>query len=147
MVVKSLNIVTEEKAKKSKEVCSRFFITINTNKTDKAFADKLLKAYHLWYEYMDNPKAQLLKFLSGTPEYEKIKSISVDLVTEVGSIQGRYHIHSIIDIIHETKLQIKLDKLRTFINAATGTNCHVDIKYVRDSKITLQDYIRKNPVN
>jgi hypothetical protein len=147
MVQKQLNVVGDVKEKKSKTKLSRFFITINSNKTDPIFGAKLQKAYSLWYQYLDDPKADLIKFVSGeAKDMTKVLGMNVDMVLERGPLQGKYHIHSIVDITHETKVQINLSKLRSFMNLVIGSPCHINIVYVKDVRVSLMQYLQKSPV-
>src|SRR5579883_2576455 len=95
---------------KTVEHISRFFITINTNKTDIKQIKPLKKAYEGFYQNLD----RFITYLD--TENKSINEISDDPVIGIGKTYNRVHNHSLITIKHNIKIHLNFDKIRKYFS-------------------------------
>jgi len=117
---------------------SRWFITINTNKTSLDEVKRLRDAY----EAMFNNIRRFFKFLEGSPQ-DIISSVD-DPVIGIGNVYGRVHIHSLITVNHKAKIHLDYDKVREYFKRALGYPVHFDAKSLKDTEINIRNYLLKN---
>src|SRR5579885_496161 len=123
---------------KTVEHVSRFFITINTNKTDIKQIKPLKQAYEGFYQNLD----RFITYLD--PSNKMINEITDDPVIGIGKTYNRVHIHSLITIKHNSKIHLNFDKIRKYFSKYLGYTIHFDCRAVKDFEINIKQYLMKN---
>ena len=99
---------------KKVEHVSRFFITINTNKTGLENIKPLKKGYEGFYQNLD----RFIIFLND--ENKTINEITDDPVIGIGKTYSRVHIYSLITIKHNSKIHLNFHKIRKYFSKYLG---------------------------
>lgn len=122
--------------KKSDVHVSRWFITINTNRSEKEMIKRLKTVYEAFW---DNIKRFII-FIEEGP----LLSMEDDPVIGIGKTFNRVHIHSLITIRHEAKIHLDYDKIREFFGRLLGLTIHFDARPIRDTEVGIRKYLMKN---
>lgn len=124
-------------ASKLKQHSSQFLLTVNSNSTDVKYKSKLLNAFEEYYANFEN-------FLTST-DPDLVDEIRAPTVAcEIGPTYHRVHLHAFIPVRHRTRCQINLIKTRPFFNKMVGTNCYINVKYIPDQAVNVENYIMKS---
>jgi hypothetical protein len=129
-----------KKPKEESYHISRWFVTINSNRTEKEMVRRLKLSYEGFY----NNLKRFIKYMKVNEGEEKVISITDDPVIGIGKMYHRIHVHSLITIKHRTKLQLDYDKIRLFLNRAMGMDVFFNAIAIRDSDIGIRKYLEKN---
>ena len=133
-----------KKVKKSsiKENISSFLITINTQGKNKENIPKLKSAFLQFYDEIENYIID--KVINGNTKIEKIVC---QAAIEKGRRTTRYHLHSLIKITHNGKLQLNIDKMRDFFNEkiplGIDKHLHISVRFVNDPTFKISKYFEK----
>lgn len=117
---------------------SRWFMTINSNRTEPEMVKRLKISYEALYKNIK----RFITFLK--PGEDKIISIDDDPVIGVGKQLHRIHIHSLLTIKHRTKIHLDYDKIRTFLNRVMGMDVFFNAIAMKDTEIGIRKYLEKN---
>ncbi len=138
-------IVTSSKAGQQNDIISSpFYITINTQQTDLKYVPLLKETY----DAMVQRKEFFLVCKDNDPDFiSKVISLDHEPEIEIGPIYRKIHLHTVWTFKHKTKIQLDQDKIRRYI--AGNLNIppiHLHIRYVRDNRLKLSQYIGKGVV-
>jgi len=151
---------------------SNFWLTINTNRrinNDEKFKEFVTEYDKVLNELFDTAhkfkgmgenmirfgtvqNRQWIPMEGGKWDKSTIGFIKVNGVIEEGKskIGGRIHSHHLIQIAHNTSLQLDCKKIQAFINAKLAhlgvKNCYVHCKIVNQDFANLLDYMGKDVV-
>jgi len=150
-----VNSITKNRRLRS----SNFYITINSNKRI-VLVDQLTpeeEAYFqqfdaAWKRYFDQSPDVWLKFLMpGDNTKNSIKSIDSLACAELQSSRRlMIHAHMLIEIKHNKKVHLDVNKLRAYMESAMGHHIHVDNKIPGSGKEDLdriKAYIQKEEIS
>lgn len=143
-----LRVITQQDKNRPKEIISTFFLTINTNSQDVEKND-LLRVYQMFY---NNIMQYITYRYTHTQEQRqeqqnKVHGVSSDVAIERGKKFKRVHLHAIVKLNHNTNLSLNYNLIRQlFIDELQLPGVHVDCKFIRESTMSLKEYLRKNPL-
>lgn len=130
---------------------SVFYVTINSNEdmdnnknkqewfkkaVEYIFKERILQYIKYHHFAADNHKKEDIK--------NHIKSLNVKLGYESGSKLHKYHTHAIVNITHDTYLQMDNKNLREFFTKLMGHGIHLDIVGRSNNQKTIEDYVGKD---
>lgn len=119
---------------------SNFLITINSNKTDSSYNQKLKDSFETFYVALE----EFLIFKDGG-SYDKVLEIWGEGCLETGSKIGEVHLHALICIKHTTNVHLNFKEIRSFFGETLEvgpTAFHLDVKVVRGQQ-DVRNYLRK----
>lgn len=138
-----------------KTMYSRWHITLNSNQRGDNALESQCLASDLKQALVKTFKKrgdEVYKFMlpghSYTTQY--IKSVKITYVAEVGSEQGRVHLHAILEVQHYTILQMDVKKAREVLREYLTDECvkegfYFHVQWVPASQ-PLENYLRKDPL-
>lgn len=128
---------------------SNFWITINTNVKKKGSSRnpgmkrKFRDGVH---KVLDN-LPEHIKFLDHSKgSLSKIKSIKVETKPETGKKKGFIHMHILVKIKHNTKIQLNYSSLKAALvesGAVPASGFHFYVESIKDNISDLRDYMNK----
>ncbi len=122
---------------KLKQHSSQFFLTINSNSTDRKYKPLLLNAFEEYYANFEH------FLVSNDPELvQEIKSPVV--ACEIGPKKHLVHLHAFITVRHKTRCQISLPRTHPFFKKMTGRNCYINVKFIPDNAVNVENYVMKS---
>lgn len=140
--------LTNQKGKSKGIKHSIFFITVNSNKSEKSadYATVKQKMNNIFAYIFNNQnvKKYIIERYTGEviPD-SKISDISVEYAFETGNKMKRLHGHAIVKIDHYSNVQFNLSPFRQVVNQYMGYTVYVNVSSKRDPTKDLQDYILK----
>jgi len=159
-VEKDVQVATKEVAKEKlpPKRYSNWFLSINSNKNmasyDSDQAKKILSEYicvidnffnnelvnnFLKLGDVKNPRAWKDK-----PLQDRIISINIDYVHEIGKDQNRLHTHGLVKVTKRgVATRLDYSKIKKHLNEKLGYNVHFKSKLYTDARSTLKDYMLK----
>lgn len=120
---------------------STFFITINSQRSDDEFKERLRDCYNTFYEHVD----QFLK-LKDVNDVNLIDRVDSKAVIEVGGVKNLVHVHALLFIYHHTKVLLDYAKMRLYFSQYLNVaNIYMKVKFVPDNISNLEQYFGKDP--
>ena len=132
-----------KKVEHIKPKSSIFLITINSNQQYSKMDEDRVKLFKNLVKFITDPDEvkQFIKIIQG--DEDCIKNIEIKKTFE-SSTKDLLHSHIYLDIDHNGLIQIKIPKLRAFINKKWGSNVHLNIQASKNSQKLLEAYLDKD---
>lgn len=123
--------------------CSVFFITCNPNTSKRRITqrefDEAKEKFIRFIDYIfSKEKIGLFIENMGKGDIQKIKS---DTAIETGKERGFCHSHTLIKVVHESKVRFDLAKMRAFANKYFGKKVHISCQGYGNAIFDLARYI------
>lgn len=120
---------------------SKFYIVINTNRTDRESAERLVDMCQFLYD-----EKNILEFIVDRNglEIEYIRPpIIVRGEIEVGKKFHKIHSNDVLDVAHRNNIRIDLDRLREFARKVFGYMPKINIRVMDSEPAKVNKYIKK----
>lgn len=122
---------------------SCFLITINSQMNEYQLSKEEYKELlDEWYNQIENDILFVNTDVTKNSS-DFIDSIDVIHKFEVGQNKLRCHSHSILTILHKTKIRLDYNSIREFFESSLGQKIHFDCQFIKSGKAYALRYLEK----